>query len=292
MMKNIIGLISYLGLIRPENQIKNLIVFIPIFFSGDLDFQSQNFFDVVKLFVLFISCTSSVYLLNDYFDYEKDISNPRKKNRIVSRKNVSRKSLLRLSFGSILIYLILFHLINLDQLSKSLSFFYLILFITYSAFLKHIPFLEMLIIPLGYLLRLYSADYLDPSQSIILIYIVMFCAVLFTILLKRYAELQFSLSYRSVLRYYDINVLKWLIYLNFLVAIIGHSIYTLTPVIFLKYGYWGTLSNIIVLIFLTRCLIACLITRSFQDPMKYFVSDKISLILIATYFGLFLIYIY
>ena len=291
-MKNIIGVISYLGLIRPENQIKNLILFIPIFYSGELDFQSQNFFDVVKLFVLFIACTSSVYLLNDYFDYENDIINPRKINRTSSRKKVSRKSLLRISFGFIFIYLILFYFINLDQFSKSLSFFYLVLFIAYSAFLKHIPLLEMLIIPLGYLLRLYSADYLDPSQSTILIYVIMFCAVFFTILLKRYSELQFSLSYRSVLKYYDTNFLKWLMYINFLVAITGHSIYTLTPLIFSKYGYWGILSNIIVFIFLTRCLVACLVTRDFEDPMKYFVSDKISMILTAIYFGLFMVNIY
>ena len=108
-MKSIISIISYLGLIRPENQIKNLILFIPIFFSGELDFQSQRFFDVVKLFVLFIACTSSVYLLNDYFDYENDIVNPRKINRTSSRKKVSRKSLLKISFGFISIYLILFY---------------------------------------------------------------------------------------------------------------------------------------------------------------------------------------
>ena len=291
-MKNIISIISYLGLIRPENQIKNLILFVPIFFSGELDFQSQKFFDVVKLFVLFIACTSSVYLLNDYFDYENDIINPRKINRTSSRKKVSRKSLLRVSFGFIFIYLILFYFINLDQFSKSLSFFYLVLFIAYSAFLKHIPFLEMLIIPLGYLLRLYSADYLDPNQSIILIYTVIFCAVFYTIVLKRHSELQFSLSYRSVLKYYDTKFLKWLMYINILVAITGHLIYTLTPLIFSKYGYWGIFSNIIVFIFLTRCLIACLVTRDFEDPMKYFVSDKISMILTAIYFGLFVVNIY
>ena len=291
-MQNIIGVISYLGLIRPENQIKNLILFIPIFFSGDLDFQSQNFFDVVKLFILFIACTSSVYLLNDYFDYENDTVNPRKINRTLSRKRISRKSLLQISIGVIFFYSILFYFINLDQFSKSLSFVYLVLFISYSAFLKHIPFLEMLIIPLGYLLRLYSADYLDPSESNIFIYLVMFCAVFFTILLKRYSELQFSLDYRSVLKHYNTDVLKWLIYINFLVAIIGHSIYTLAPLIFSKYGYWGILSNIIVFVFLTRCLIACLVNKNFEDPMKYFVSDKISMSLTVVYFGLFVINIY
>ena len=46
MMQNIIGVISYLGLIRPENQIKNLILFIPIFFSGNLDFQLSTTFGI------------------------------------------------------------------------------------------------------------------------------------------------------------------------------------------------------------------------------------------------------
>ena len=230
--------------------------------------------------------------MNDYFDYKNDTVNPRKIKRTLSRKRVSRKSLLQISLGSIFIYSILFYFINLDQFSKSLSFVYLVLFISYSAFLKHIPFLEMLIIPLGYLLRLYSADYLDPSQSNIFIYMVMFCAVFFTILLKRYSELQFSLNYRSVLKYYDTNVLKWLIYINFLVVIAGHLIYTLTPLIFSKYGYWGILSNIVVFIFLARCLIACLVTKNFEDPMKYFVTDKISISLTSIYFGLFVFNIY
>ncbi len=75
-----LNLKAILKLIRVHQWIKNLLVFTPIFFAG----QFQNMALLQQVFFAFLAfcfVASSVYVLNDYFDIEKDKLHPTKKNR-------------------------------------------------------------------------------------------------------------------------------------------------------------------------------------------------------------------
>lgn len=72
MLKNIIALI------RVKQWVKNLFVFLPIFFAGKL----LSFTDVIQSLTAFFSfcfIASIIYIINDYSDIESDKHHPQKK---------------------------------------------------------------------------------------------------------------------------------------------------------------------------------------------------------------------
>ena len=65
-------------LIRFQHWLKNLIIFIPIFFSKDLlDFN--KFVLLLNIFIIFCLSSSLIYILNDIKDREADKNNAVKK---------------------------------------------------------------------------------------------------------------------------------------------------------------------------------------------------------------------
>ena len=71
---------NYLKLMRVEQWVKNLFVFAPLFFSGNI-MNAHLFNESLFAFVVFSFTASSIYILNDYVDIESDKKHPEKKNR-------------------------------------------------------------------------------------------------------------------------------------------------------------------------------------------------------------------
>ncbi len=79
---------KYLKVLRPEQWYKNLLVFLPLLFSGNL----FNFSYYPLLLISFFSlCLVSgvVYLSNDLHDYEEDRQNPEKRHRPIASGEIS-----------------------------------------------------------------------------------------------------------------------------------------------------------------------------------------------------------
>ncbi|MDP1799959.1 MAG: prenyltransferase, partial [Bacteroidota bacterium] len=66
-----------LKLIRINHWIKNLYVFAPIFFSGQIA-NSEKLLQSVYAFFIFSFAASSIYILNDILDVEDDKAHPEK----------------------------------------------------------------------------------------------------------------------------------------------------------------------------------------------------------------------
>jgi 4-hydroxybenzoate polyprenyltransferase len=69
--------------LRPQEWIKNLLVFAGVLFSGRLD-ESGAIGDAVLTFVAFCAISSAGYLLNDLRDREHDRRHPEKRNRPIA----------------------------------------------------------------------------------------------------------------------------------------------------------------------------------------------------------------
>ncbi len=84
---------DYIKLIRPFHWVKNTLTFFPLIFSN-------NFFNLDKLavsiigFAAFCFIASSVYVINDYRDADKDKLHPTKKNRPIASGRISKRSAL------------------------------------------------------------------------------------------------------------------------------------------------------------------------------------------------------
>ncbi len=74
--------------LRPQEWIKNLLVFAGVLFSGRLD-QSGALADALLTFVAFCAISSAGYLLNDLRDREHDRLHPEKRDRPIASGTVS-----------------------------------------------------------------------------------------------------------------------------------------------------------------------------------------------------------
>jgi decaprenyl-phosphate phosphoribosyltransferase len=70
--------------LRPRQWIKNLILFIPLVFSGNLFHENLLVTSVVGFF-LFSFFAGSTYVLNDIRDKDKDMKHPTKSLRPIAR---------------------------------------------------------------------------------------------------------------------------------------------------------------------------------------------------------------
>lgn len=139
------------SLIRPKHWIKNVFVFIPVVMSGQA-LSINNILDVMALFVAFSLAASSVYILNDYRDIDKDKNHPVKKNRSLASGQIKLSS----AFFALFIFVILILLISFFFLNLESALFlcaYLFFNICYSFGLKNIALIDVSIISLGFILR-------------------------------------------------------------------------------------------------------------------------------------------
>lgn len=211
MMKNRLSV--YAKLFRAKHWIKNLIVFIPgICGQRYVDIQTIciSFF----IFVEFCLCASSIYILNDLADVEVDKHNPRKRNTPIVSGAVSKRKAkiiaLVLIVLTVFVALIIYQSVGLREflLSQLFIFIYFVLNILYSKLsMKDIPVIELLIVVVGYILRLDAGGLIikTPISRYLLLTIGVFS--LYMILCKRFYELQSGMNTRKVLEKYSV---KWL----------------------------------------------------------------------------------
>lgn len=69
---------DYIRLLRVKHYIKNILVFLPLFFGTEL-FYGKKLSDTFWGFICFCLLSSSIYIINDYQDIDKDRNHPTKK---------------------------------------------------------------------------------------------------------------------------------------------------------------------------------------------------------------------
>ena len=84
---------KYLNLIRAKHWIKNILVFLPLFFNGSI-FKIKLLKINLLAFIIFCLSSSVVYIINDINDIDNDRKHAIKKNRPLANKSISIKSAL------------------------------------------------------------------------------------------------------------------------------------------------------------------------------------------------------
>lgn len=67
-------------LLRPKHYIKNFLIFLPLFFSGNIILLDKNIIAFFS-FVSFCLSASAIYIFNDYKDIDDDRKHPLKKKK-------------------------------------------------------------------------------------------------------------------------------------------------------------------------------------------------------------------
>lgn len=227
------GLPKYLLLtMRPKQWFKNVFVFAGIVFADDILLtRLDSVMRVVATFLLWCLVASSIYLINDMVDIEKDRQHPKKRYRPLASGHLApgaalTATLVFLGAGLPLAWL----------LSPKLALVlvaYVLMQLAYSFRLKHVVILDVFIIAAGFVFRTVSgALVLDITISPWLL-ICTGLLSLFLALAKRRHELVLleagSGSHRRVLDDYSTELVQEMISIVTASTIIAYILYTLNP---------------------------------------------------------------
>ena len=173
---------DFFYLIRIHQYVKNLFIFFPLFFVGQI-LDSALFMKALIAFLAFSISASGIYVLNDYKDIEDDKIHPKKKYRPLASGTISKNS-------GILIMLICFVIGITSMISLSTSgLLFLILYIVsnffYSFYLKRIGIIDVVIVATGFVLRILVGSAVTDVHLSMWIIIMTFLLALFIALAKR-----------------------------------------------------------------------------------------------------------
>ncbi|WP_321430021.1 decaprenyl-phosphate phosphoribosyltransferase [uncultured Methanolobus sp.] len=212
---------------RPKQWYKNFVVFVAIVFSGNLGSYEAWFASVVAFFV-FCLISSSVYVINDIVDVEKDRRHPVKRNRPIASGELKRSHAFILSI--ILLLLSLGIALNLTPLLSIISGAYFALFLLYSLVLKHVVIIDVLTISIGFVMR--AAAGAVAIGVVFSPWLVMctFLVAMFLGLGKRRHEIcllgDTANAHRKILDEYSVMMLEQMITIITASLVVSYSLYT------------------------------------------------------------------
>ncbi len=223
---------------RPTQWVKNLVLPLPFLFGRALT-GVGGWALATAGFLVFCAVTSSVYLINDVMDRERDRAHPIKRRRPLASGQLQASAALAVAIPLAAVGLLLAFL--LSEGFGGWCAIYAALMVAYSVWLKHVPFLEALIVAAGLPLRaLAGAALAEVPASFFL----MGCAYLLALFLvagKRQWELQnagqkTSAEHRSVLAAYDVEGLDFLFVITALMVVAGYAVYSVIPSTLQRHG--------------------------------------------------------
>ena len=212
-------------LLRIPQWYKNLVIFLPLIFIGGL-FDSSDFRGIILGFIALCLISSTNYIINDILDKKKDRLNPEKAKRPIAAGKIA-------TLPALFIALMLF--LGSTYLAYTLSFYFLIsvliLFILtqlYSLFLKHEPFIDILIIPLNFVIRAVSGTFIIYSTISPWLILCTFFLALFLAVGKREAEISYlkDYSHRPILKYYTSQLTNVLMAVSTTSLLFSYALYS------------------------------------------------------------------
>ncbi|MCB9637712.1 MAG: decaprenyl-phosphate phosphoribosyltransferase [Myxococcales bacterium] len=224
-------LLAVLRALRPHQWVKNLFLYAPLLFSLRL-FDPSSLLKATIGFALFCFYSGGIYILNDLMDVEKDRHHPHKKHRPIASGALPEATARKL-WPILEVIALGVGLLVLGPWFFLVAVLYVSLNIAYSIKLKHVAYLDVLLIANGFLLRLLAgATAIQVAASTWLIGCG-FLLALYLALGKRRHELSTHGSnatrQRAVLERYDVAQLDLLLGIVASLTVLAYCGYTLDP---------------------------------------------------------------
>ncbi len=226
---NVYGLLRTL---RPRQWIKNGFVFMALLFDGKL-FVWPLLFRTLAAFVLFCMVSSTVYIINDLADLEKDRLHPKKQRRALPSGQLKPGFAVFSATAILAVCLPLSFWLDLNFGAIILGYF--LLNVAYSFALKNLVIIDVMVVAAGFVLRVGAgvivaeAERFSPWLYVCTIFLALFLAIG-----KRRHELVLladgANSHRKILDQYSVEFLDQMTNLVTTAAIISYSLYTFSAV--------------------------------------------------------------
>ncbi len=162
-----------------------------------------------EAFLLFCIFSSATYLLNDVFDIERDKLHPFKRKRPIASGLIPVPLAIVLALTAIVIFLPLSYALSPGFFFAALT--YLIIQLFYSAYLKQIILIDVLVIAAGFVLRVYAGIWAIDAHLNVWFLLCVTTFALFLAIGKRRSERTLmesqAFKHRETLLHYPENLL-------------------------------------------------------------------------------------
>ncbi|MBU0490383.1 MAG: decaprenyl-phosphate phosphoribosyltransferase [Chloroflexi bacterium] len=216
---------------RPKQWTKNGFVFLGLIFSdARLFFDPISFTKTFLAFIIFCLLSSTVYLVNDIADIDKDRQHPRKQRRPLPSGQIQIWQAALLALVLILVCIPAAFLLNVNF--GLIATAYLVTMMAYSFWLKNIVIIDVFTIAVGFVMRAMAGPLVLDIRISPWLYVMTILLALFLALTKRRHELVLlhdsATGHRQILQEYSPRLLDQMIAVVTSSSIMAYCLYTFT----------------------------------------------------------------
>ncbi|MEO5594859.1 MAG: decaprenyl-phosphate phosphoribosyltransferase [Chitinophagaceae bacterium] len=268
----------YIKLLRPKDWAKNLFLFLPVFFGGQI-FDVPKIKHLIAAFFAFCFVASTVYIINDYRDREDDKKHPKKRLRPLASGQVNPTTALLIAALLIIAGFSLAYFADSKYRFISILGFYFLMNMGYSFGLKNIPILDILIVAIGFSLRVKAGGYVANIDVSVWLNLMVLLLALFMAIGKRrddiILKMETGADMRKAVKGYNVDFLNTMLSMFSAIIIMTYIMYCVSPVTIAHTGtYHLYYTAIFVIAGLMRYLQIILVQNEAGSPTDVLYKDR------------------
>lgn len=274
---------KYLKLFRCSHYLKNMLIFLPLFFSDNL-FNVKNLIWLGYMIIPFCLVSSVIYIINDIKDVEKDKMHPQKSKRPIASGTISIYMAKKAVYILVSLMILTLGVVSwIDYLLPQVPFLLFIYFIInfgYSSGLKNVPILDVFILAAGYLIRVFYGAVVIEVEVSPWLYLTVLTGALYLGMGKRRNEIRNvnGVCTRKVLQKYNYEFLDKNMHICEGLAISFYALWAIQT------DYYGMVWTVPYIIFIfMKYSLDIENEESGGDPMRVILGDSLLVLLTLVY---------
>ena len=288
-------LLHVIKLLRPKHWIKNGFIFLPLFFSGNIT-DTEKIINAIIAFVAFCLLASSIYIINDWKDREKDRLHPTKRFRPLASGKIKANHALALSALLLLTAFLIIQNYLWDPITVALFAIYLVQNLLYTFKLKDIAIVDITIISTGFVLRILIGGVVTDTPLSQWIILMTFLLSLFLALAKRRDDLllyeRTDQSMRKSLGNYNLAFVDSSMSITAAITVVSYIMYTQSPEVIARLGNHIYLTSIFVILGILQYLKLTQVGELSSSPVRLLFKSILLQLIIGAWILSFVLLLY
>lgn len=265
-------------LLRPQQWLKNIFIFIPLFFSRHL-LEIHDVGIAAIAFIAYCFMASAIYCFNDILDVESDRKHPQKCKRPLAAGKISKTGGYLLMGTCIALSLAFASLISTRTVLYGLLGVYFVINLAYCLYLKQKAIIDVFIIAVGFVLRVLVGGFTTGIYITHWIVLMTFLLALFLAFAKRRDDVVIYANTTAMMRRnvnrYNLEFMNQVISLIAAITMICYIMYTVSDDVIMRFhSQYIYLTAVWVLAGLIRYLQLTIVDVKSGSPTKVLLKDR------------------
>jgi 4-hydroxybenzoate polyprenyltransferase len=260
--------------------VKNFFIFLPIFFERKLG-DIELLFTTIVAFCAFILVSSSIYCFNDICDVDTDKQHPKKCKRPVASGAISVPLAYIIMIACIILSLIILFLWGGESKYYQIAIIvlYFVMNMSYCIKLKFYAIIDVIILSLGFVLRVIIGGIASDTYLSEWIIIMTFLLSLFLAVAKRRDDVllyeKTGVLHRKNTIRYNLEFLNQIMTLIATIAMVAYVMYTISPDVVTRLGSrYVYVTSIFVIAGIIRYIQLSLVDKNSGSPTNILLKDR------------------